>query len=115
MLSIIPNPAVGQGEVCGFWGCRARRNDAECDHAGLSSTFRRKMRPRSGMQAPTYHKRGRTSPSLPDPRFAGPLGQRSGAPFHSKELQRSHVPQKTYNPPCSEFTKKVKVKCRKKS
>ncbi len=30
--------------------------------------------------------------------------------FHSKELQRSHVPQKLCNPPCSELTKKVKVK-----
>jgi hypothetical protein len=32
------------------------------------------------------------SPALPDPRFAGPLGRRFGARFHSKELQRSHVP-----------------------
>jgi hypothetical protein len=53
------------------------------------------------------------SPPLPDPRFAEPLVQRFGAP-HSKELQRSHVPQKTYNPPCSELTKKVKVKFRKR-
>ncbi|HEX8873060.1 MAG TPA: hypothetical protein VF780_00415 [Nitrosospira sp.] len=34
--------------------------------------------------------------------------------FHSKELQRSHVPQKMYNPPYSELTKKVKVKFHKK-
>jgi hypothetical protein len=54
-------------------------------------------------------------PLLPDPRFAGPLGQRSGAPFHSKELQRSHVPQKPYNPRCRELTIKVKVKFLEKS
>src|SRR5687768_2371553 len=29
-------------------------------------------------------------------------------PFHSKELQRRHVPQKLFNPPRSELTKKVK-------
>ena len=73
------------------------------------------MRPRSGMGAPIYHKRGRASPPLPDPRFAGPLGQRSGAPFHSKELQRRHVPQKPFNPPRSEFTKKMRIKCCKGS
>jgi hypothetical protein len=33
--------------------------------------------------------------------------------FHSKELQRRHVPQKTCNPPCSELTIKVKVRCLK--
>ena len=60
-------------------------------------------------------RRGRAFPPLPDPRFAGPLGQRSGAPFHCKELQRSHVPQKRRNPLCSEPTKKMKVKRRKKS
>ncbi|MGH8683801.1 MAG: hypothetical protein ACREUM_00460 [Nitrosospira sp.] len=54
--------------------------------------------------------RGRGIPStLPDPRFAGPLGRRFEAPFHSKELQRSHVPQKPCNPPCSKLTIKVKV------
>jgi hypothetical protein len=31
-------------------------------------------------------------------------------PFHSKELQRSHVPQKPFNPHRSELTKKVKLK-----
>jgi len=30
--------------------------------------------------------------------------------FHSKELQRSHAPQKLFNPPRSELTKKVKAK-----
>src|SRR5579871_5086664 len=64
--------------------------------------------PQRDAGAPAYHKRGRASPPLPDPRFAGPLVRRSGAP-HSKELQRSHVPQKTCNPPCSELTIKVNV------
>jgi len=58
--------------------------------------------------------RGRAFPPLPDPRFAGPLGQRSGTLFHSKELQHSHVPQKMCNPPRNELTKKVKIKYRKK-
>jgi hypothetical protein len=63
---MILNPVVGQGWSMFFWGCRARRNDAE-------------------------------------------------RLFHSKELQRSHVPQKKHNLPCSELTKKVKIKCRKKT
>ena len=38
------------------------------------------MRPRSGRRAPTGHRYcGLASPSLPDPRSAGPLGLRSGA------------------------------------
>jgi hypothetical protein len=65
-MPIILNPAVGQGGVCGFWGGRARRNDAEWL-------------------------------------------------FHSKELQRSYVPQKPYNLPCSELAKEVKAMCCKKS
>jgi hypothetical protein len=59
--------------------------------------------------------RARAFPPLSDPRFAGPLGQRSGAPFHSKELQHSHVPQKVYDRPCSELAIKVKVKFYRKS
>ncbi|WP_156304421.1 hypothetical protein [Nitrosospira briensis] len=51
-----------------------------------------------------------SSPALPDPRCAGPLGRRSGAPFHSKKLQRSHVPQKLCNSPRSALTRKVSVK-----
>jgi hypothetical protein len=49
-------------------------------------------------------------------RFLGCRARRNDAEwlFHSKELQRSHVPQKTCNSPCSELTKKVKVKYRKK-
>ncbi|MEO6432106.1 MAG: hypothetical protein ABIO50_10190 [Nitrosospira sp.] len=50
------------------------------------------------------------SPALSDPRFAGPLGRRFGAPFHSKELQRSHVPQKLCNSPRSGLTLKLSVK-----
>jgi hypothetical protein len=40
--------------------------------------------------------------------------QRRGMVFHSKELQRSHVPQEMHNPPRSELTIKVKVKCCKR-
>ncbi len=36
-------------------------------------------------------------------------------PFHSRELQRSHVPQKPRNPPCSELTMQVNVEYRGKS
>jgi hypothetical protein len=49
------------------------------------------------------------SPTLPHPRFAELLARRFGAPFHSKELQRSAVPKKLLNPPRSELTKKVKL------
>jgi len=34
--------------------------------------------------------------------------------FHSKELQRSHVPQKLFDPPRSELIKKVKGQVNKK-
>ncbi|SEO37459.1 hypothetical protein [Nitrosovibrio sp. Nv6] len=54
-------------------------------------------------------KRGRGIPYAADPRFAGSLVRRCGA-LHSKELQRNHVPQKSFNPPRSELTKKVKLK-----
>ena len=99
-----------------FLGYRARRNDAEwCDREGRSSAFQRKMRPRSGMLAPQHIISAVAAfPTLPDPCFAGSLGRRCGAP-HSKELQRSHVPQKPHTPPRSEPTKKVNVRCRKKS
>jgi hypothetical protein len=48
--------------------------------------------------------------------FLGCRARRNDAEwlFHSKELQRSHVPQKMCNPPRNELTKKVKVKHRKK-
>jgi hypothetical protein len=36
---------------------------------GQSSTFRRKVQPRSGMHAQPIPKRGRGIPALPDPRF----------------------------------------------
>jgi hypothetical protein len=50
-------------------------------------------------------------------RFLGRRARRNDAewPFHAKELQRSHVPQKTCNPLRSELTMKVNVKCRKNS
>jgi hypothetical protein len=36
-------------------------------------------------------------------------------PFHSRELQRSHVPQKLRNSPCSELTMRVNVEYRGES
>ncbi len=85
------------------------------DRVGRSGTLPKEgATPQRDAGAPAYHKRGRASPPLPDPRFAGPLGPRSGAP-HSKELQRGHVPQKPCNPPRSELTKKVKANCLEKS
>src|SRR5690242_13416452 len=47
--------------------------------------------------------------------FLGCRARRNDAEwlFHSKELQRSHVPQKLCNPPRNGFTKRVKVKYRK--
>ncbi|MGH8763768.1 MAG: hypothetical protein ACREUR_11185, partial [Nitrosospira sp.] len=107
---IILNPVVGRDVR--FLGCRARRNDAECDRAARSSASRRKVRPRSGMRAPqsTWNAVA-ASPTLPGPRFAGPLGRRFGALFHSRKLQRSHVPQKLCNSlPIAGLTRKVSVK-----
>jgi hypothetical protein len=57
---------------------------------------------------PTHQSAAAASPPLPDPRFAGALGQRSGAP-HSKELQRGHAPQKMCNPARSKLIINVKV------
>src|SRR5687768_4389836 len=108
------HPKFGSWTGCSvrFLGCRARRNDAEwCDRAGRSSAFRRKVRPCSGMRR---HNAVAASPTLPDPCFAGPLMQRFEAP-HSKELQRSHVPQKLLNPPRSELIKKTNIKQYKKT
>ncbi len=52
------------------------------DREGRSSSFRRKMRPRSGMRGPVIHKRGRSHPLRGPIPLRGPLVQRSGgAPF----------------------------------
>src|SRR5574340_1201940 len=50
-------------------------------------------------------------------RFLGCRARRNDAEwsFHSKELQRSHVPQKTYNLSRGGITQRVKVKFLKKS
>ncbi|MGH8685524.1 MAG: hypothetical protein ACREUM_09275, partial [Nitrosospira sp.] len=50
-------------------------------------------------------------------RFLGCRARRNDAEWflHSKELQRSHVPQKPCNSPCSELTKKVKLEGEEKS
>jgi hypothetical protein len=63
-----------------FAGWDARKATTRVDREGRSSVFRRKMRPRSGLFAPQqYPGAVLASPPLPDPRFAGPLGLRSGA------------------------------------
>jgi len=54
------------------------RRRSECDREGLSSTFRRKMRPRSGMYGPVIHKCGRRIPYAGRSRFAGPSPCASG-------------------------------------
>jgi hypothetical protein len=59
------------------------------DRAGRSSVFQRKMRPRSGLLAPQPHLGGPASPPLPDPRFARPLGPRSGEPSCCAPWHRS--------------------------
>ena len=51
------------------------------DRGGRSSAFRRKVRPRSGMQAPLRTSAFVASSSRSDPGFAGSLGLRSGAPL----------------------------------
>src|SRR5687768_1478707 len=104
---MILNPVVGRGGVCGFWGAgqgATTRNGATAQGGAVPSEGR--CDPVAGCGAPNAVA---ASPTLPDPCFAGPLVQRFVAP-HSKELQRSHVPQKLFNPPRSELTKKVKAK-----
>ena len=62
-------------------GMRERRR-RECDREGWSSTFRRKMRPRSGMHAPSQSIIAvAASPSAARSRFAGPSSNAPGAPF----------------------------------
>ena len=63
---------------------------------------RRGMVPSAGRYDPAagcgrLETRSRPSPMLPDPRFAGPFVRRPRA-IHSKELQRSRVPRKPFNP-----------------
>ena len=84
------NPAVGRGEVYCFWS------------AGQGATTR-------NAGAPLRVERDRGIPCAAH-RCAEPLGRRFGAPFHSKKLQRSHVPQKLCNSPRSGLTRKVSVK-----
>ncbi|WP_143007635.1 MULTISPECIES: hypothetical protein [Nitrosospira] len=48
--------------------------------------------PKRDAGAPWTLGAGAASPTLPDPRFAGPLVRRFGAPFHFKALQHRHAP-----------------------
>ena len=45
--------------------------------------------PQRDADAPTALWRGLDTPPLPDPRFAGPLGRRSGAPWRCSPCHRS--------------------------
>jgi len=89
---------------------------------------RRGMRPRRAEQclpeegatpkwdagAPAYHGRDRVSPPLPDPASRVPRATLWGAiPFQGVATQSCIT--KKHNLPCSELTKKVKAKCRKKT
>ncbi|WP_025040574.1 hypothetical protein [Nitrosospira briensis] len=85
---------------------------------------RRGMRPRRAEQclpqegatpkrdagAPLRAERDRGIPCAVRSPLRGVLGRRFGAPFHSKKLHRSHVPQKPCNSPRSALTRKVSVK-----
>jgi len=74
-------------------GMRERRRREWCDREGRSSVFQRKMRPRSGMPtSQQYCDAVEASPPLPDPRFAGPLGLRSGALLR-QEPDKADCPQ----------------------
>ncbi|HEX8873314.1 MAG TPA: hypothetical protein VF780_01715, partial [Nitrosospira sp.] len=88
--------------MCDFWGAgqgATTRNGATAQ--GGAVPFRRKVRPRSGMLAPQRTISAAGHPRrCPIPTSRGPSGDALGAP-HSKELQRSHVPQKSRNLPCS--------------
>ncbi len=44
--------------------------------------------PAAGCRRPRRRKRGQASPSLPGPRYAGPLGQRFGAPLRCTPWHR---------------------------
>ncbi|SDA24434.1 hypothetical protein SAMN05216315_12430 [Nitrosospira sp. Nsp18] len=59
--------------------------------------------PKRDAGAPLRAERDHGIPSAARSPLRGSLGRRFGAPFHSKELQRSAVPQKLFNPPCSEY------------
>src|SRR5687768_16561661 len=104
---IILNPVVGRGGVSGFWGAgqgATTRNGATAQGGAVPSEGR--CDPVAGCGAIT---RSRHPLRCPIPASQGPSVQRFEAPL-SKELQRSHVPQKLFNPPRSELTKKVKAK-----
>ena len=86
MESFQPNPAVGRGEVRSFWG------------TGQGATTRNGATPQRDAGA---SERGRGIPcAARSPLRGAPRATLRGAP-HSKELQRSHVPQKLCNPPRS--------------
>jgi hypothetical protein len=71
-------------------GC-AKGDDANGAAAqGGAVSSERKMRPRSGMPAPQQNCGAvEASPPLPDPRFAGALGPRSGEPLRCAPWHRS--------------------------
>ncbi|MEO7559026.1 MAG: hypothetical protein ABIT23_02075, partial [Nitrosospira sp.] len=97
-----PKSGSWTGEVRGFWdaGQGATTRNATAQGGAVPSAGR--CDPEAGCGRPMNVGRRRGSPALPDPRFAGPLVRRFGAPFHSKNLQRSHVPKKRCNSPVAD-------------
>jgi len=70
------------GATTALWDGMRERRRRECDRGGRSSVFRRKMRPRSGMQAPSQPIIAVVaSPSAARSRFASPSCNPLGAPF----------------------------------
>ena len=82
---------------------RERRRREWCDREGLSSTFRRKMRSRSGMHAPSQSIIAvAASPSAARSRFAGPSGNALGAPF-ATSLTRQAARKAPSHPGCGKI------------
>ncbi len=107
--SIKPKPGSWTRWSERFLGCRARRGDAECDRTGRSSVFRRKMRPRSGMPSPHARRtRSCIHYAARAPLHGVPRATLRGAiPFQG--VATYAVPQKLFNPPRSELTRKVNL------
>jgi hypothetical protein len=97
------NSPLGRRRLCGM-GMRERRRREWYDRGGRSSVFRRKMRPRSGMQTPQQVLGAvLTSPPLPDPCFAGSLGLRSGGVPFARSLTKQAARKGPSHPGCGKI------------
>ncbi len=93
MFATAPREQISAGATAALRdGMRERRRREWSDREGLSSTFRRKMRPRSGMPAPSRSiiavaaspsaARSRfAAPRVPDPASRAPRATLWGRPF----------------------------------